>query len=145
MNNTYNTRQYTAGMGAFFLSGIGAISAGIIVSILRDMYHFNYSLSGSLISVMSIGNMAALLLSGLLPTKIGERSTTLLLCCGYFVGYLLMAVTGNPALLVLAFLFAGMAKGCTANKCTVLVGGNAPDRSKALSLMNAWFSLGALL
>ena len=132
-------------MAAFFLSGVCAISAGIIVSILRDLYGFNYSFSGTLISLMSIGNMAALLFSGLLPGKIGERATTLLLCGGYFLGYLLMAVTGNPALLVLAFLLAGIAKGCTANKCTILVGGNAPDRSKALSLMNAWFSLGALL
>ena len=145
MKTRYNTRQYRAGMGAFFLSGICAISAGIVVSILRDLYQFNYSLSGTLISVMSIGNMTALLLSGLLPKMIGERSTTLLLCCGYFLGYLLMFLTGNPVVLFLSFLVAGIAKGCTANKCTILVGNNAPDRPKALSLMNAWFSLGALL
>ena len=145
MNKKYNTKQYTAGMGAFFLSGFCAISAGIIVSILRDLYQFNYSFSGTLISVMSIGNMAALLVSGLLPRMIGERSTTLLLCCGYFLGYLLMILTGNPAVLFLSFLIVGVAKGCTANKCTILVGNNSPDRSKALSLMNAWFALGALL
>ena len=145
MNDRYNKRQYMTGMGAFFLSGICAISAGVIVSILRDLYQFNYSFSGTLISVMSVGNMAALLLSGLLPKRIGERATTLLLCCGYFLGYLLMVFTGNPAVLIAAFLAAGIAKGCTANKCTILVGNNAPDRSKALSLMNAWFALGALL
>ena len=145
MNTDYNARHFKAGIGAFFLSGICAISAGIIVSILRDLYQFNYSFSGTLISVMSIGNMTALLLSGVLPKMIGERSTTLLLCSGYCLGYLLMALTGNPAVLLLALLSAGIAKGCTANKCTVLVGNNAPDRPKALSLMNAWFSLGALL
>ena len=144
-NNIINARQYKAGMGAFFLSGLCAISAGIIVSILRDLHHFSYSFSGTLISMMSIGNMAALLTSGILPRKVGERTTTLLLCSGYFLGYLLMALTGNPAVLVLAFLSVGIAKGCTANKCTILVGNNAADRSKALSLMNAWFSLGALL
>jgi len=145
MNKDFNKRQYTAGMGAFFLSGICAISAGIIVSILRDLYHFNYSFSGTLISVMSIGNMISLLLSGLLPKAIGERRTTLLLCFGYFLGYLLMVFTGSPAALLIAFLIAGIAKGCTANKCTILAGSNHPDRSKALSLMNAWYSLGALL
>ncbi len=145
MKTGFDTRHYKAGMGAFFLSGICAISAGIVVSILRDLYHFNYSFSGTLISVMSIGNMAALLVSGLLPKMIGERSTTLMLCGGYFLGYLLMALTGNPVVLLFSFLLAGAAKGCTANKCTILVGNNAPDRSKALSLMNAWFSLGALL
>ena len=104
MKSGFNTRHYTAGMGAFFLSGICAISAGIIVSILRDLYQFNYSFSGTLISVMSIGNMTALLLSGLLPRMIGERSTTLMLCGGYFLGYLLMALTGNPVVLLFSFL-----------------------------------------
>ena len=145
VDNNLRTRQYRAGMTAFFISGICAISAGIIVSILRSQYQFSYSFSGTLLSVMSIGNMTALLASGILPGFIGERATTLIFCSGYFLGYLLMALSGNPVLLILAFLFTGVAKGCTANKCTILVGNNADDRPRAMSLMNAWFSLGALL
>lgn len=136
---------YNSGMAAFFLSGICSISSGIIVSILRDRYQFNFSFSGTLVSIMSIGNMAALLLSGILPGKIGEKATTLLLTCGYFLGYLIAALTGNPVFLALGFLLAGLAKGCSANKCTILVGSNTDDRPKALNLMNAWFALGALL
>ncbi len=132
-------------MTAFFLSGCCAISSGIIVSILRDMHHFSFGFSGTLISVMSIGNMTALLLSGVLPGIIGQKATTLTFCSGYFLGYMMMALTGNPALLLMAFFFAGASKGGTANICTNLVGKNAKDRSRALSLMNAWFSLGALL
>ncbi len=143
--NKKNIRQYRSGMAAFFLSGFCAISSGIVVSILRDHYQFNYSFSGTLVSVMSIGNMAALLVSGVLPGFIGERATTLMLCSGYFLGYLLMALTGNPAVLILAFLLSGISKGCAANKCTLLVGSNTDDRPKALSLMNAWFALGALM
>ena len=48
-----NKHAYRSGMAAFFLSGIGAISAGIIVSILRDRYQFSFSLSGTLVSTMS--------------------------------------------------------------------------------------------
>ena len=95
MNTDSKIRYYTAGMGAFFFSGICAISAGILVSILRDRYQFSYGFSGTLISVMSIGNMSALLVSGILSGMIGERSTTLLLCSGYFFGYLLMSLTGR--------------------------------------------------
>ena len=40
---------------------------------------------------------------------------------------------------------AGIAKGCSANKCTILVGNNTEDRAKGLNMMNAWFALGALL
>ena len=145
MDSNRNIRQYNAGMAAFFLSGFCFISSGIIVSILRDRYQFSYSFSGTLVSVASIGNMAALLVSGILPGILGEKATTLLLCSGYFLGYLLMFLTGNPAVLLIAFLLVGTAKGSAANRCTVLVGNNADDRSKAMNLMNAWFSLGALM
>jgi Fucose permease len=138
-------RQYSAGMTAFFLSGICAISAGILVSLLRDRYAFSYSLSGTLVSVMSIGNMLALLVAGVLPARIGEKATTLLFTCGYCLGYLLMAFAGNPAALLAAFLLAGLAKGCTNNKCTVLVGNNTDDRARSMNVMHALFALGALL
>lgn len=142
---TYNKRHYRTGLSCFFLSGIGAISAGIIVSLLRDSYGFSYGLTGTLVSVMSVGNMISLLIAGILPDFIGERATTLLLGSGYLIGYFLMALTGDPAILLLAFLAAGLAKGCAANKCTVLTGNNTSDRPKAMNLMNAWFALGALL
>jgi MFS family permease len=132
-------------MAGFFLGGICAISAGIIVSILRDRYSLSYSFSGTLVSAMSIGNMLALMISGVLPGKIGEKGTTLILSSGAFFGYLLMAVTGSPVLLLAAFLLAGVSKGCTANKCTLLVSNNTDDKQKALSMLNAWFAFGALL
>ena len=94
---------------------------------------------------MSIGNVIALLVSGILPGMIGEKATTLTLTTGYFIGYLISALTGNPIFLALAFLMAGIAKGCTAGKCTVLVGSNTDDRPRAMSFMNAWYALGALL
>ena len=142
---TKQRRQYYAGMAGFFLGGICAISAGIIVSILRDRYSLSYSFSGTLVSAMSIGNMLALMISGVLPGKIGEKGTTLILSSGAFFGYLLMAVTGGPVLLLAAFLLAGVSKGCTANKCTLLVSNNTDDKQKALSMLNAWFAFGALL
>ena len=141
----HNKHAYNSGMAAFFLSGICAISSGVIVSLLRDRYQFSYSFSGSLISAMSIGNVIALLVSGILPGMIGEKATTLTLTTGYFIGYLISALTGNPIFLALAFLMAGIAKGCTAGKCTVLVGSNTDDRPRAMSFMNAWYALGALL
>ena len=93
---------------------------------------------------MSIGNMLALLVSGFLPEKIGEKATALLLSFGFFAGYLLMGVTAVPAILLFAFLIAGIAKGCTANKCTVLVGNNTSEKARSINLMNALFAIGAL-
>lgn len=140
-----NKRAYNAGMTAYFLSGICSISSGIIISMLRDRYQFSFSFSGTLVSAMSVGNMVALLVSGVLPGVIGERATAMLLSTGYCLGYLICALTGRPIFLAAAFLLAGVAKGCSGNKCTLLVGSNADDRPKAMNLLNASFALGALL
>ena len=140
-----NRRLRNVGLTAFFLSGICAISSGVIVSVLQEKYGFSFSATGTLLSAMSIGNMAAAFLSGLLPAKIGQRRTVLLLCAGYGIGYLLSALSGWMALLLLAFLLVGLAKGCALNTCTVLVGANSLDRTKGLQVLHACYALGALL
>jgi len=138
-------RLQLTGYSAFFISGICAISSGMVVSILQEMYGFSYGVTGTLLSCMSIGNMAASFAAGILPARIGSRNTVAILCSGYFLGYLLMGVSGIPALLMLAFCMAGIAKGCALNNCTVLVGNNSPDRTKAISLLHACYACGALI
>lgn len=140
-----NPRLARVGCLAFFLSGICAISSGVIVNILQEKYGFSYSVTGSMLSIMSIGNMAASFAAGILPGKIGTKNTAALLCSGYFLGYLMMAVFGAPGILMAAFLLVGFAKGCTINNCTILVGNNSPDRAKGVTLMHACYATGAML
>lgn len=130
---------------AFFLSGICAISSGVVVSILQDKYGFSYGVTGTMLSFMSIGNMAASFASGILPGRIGTKNTVMLLCSGYLLGYLLMAFIGIVGVLTGAFLLVGIAKGCALNNCTVLVGNHSADRTKGMSLMHACYASGALL
>lgn len=147
MNSNISDRKKqlcTTGYLTFFLSGICAISSGIIVSILQEKYGFSFRLTGTLLSFMSIGNMAASFASGILPGKIGLRNTVLILCSGYLIGYLLMTASGIAALLCFAFLLVGIAKGCALNNCTVLVGENSKDRTKGMSLLHACYACGAL-
>lgn len=138
-------RLCNTGYLAFFLSGICAISSGIIVSILQEKYGFSYGVTGTMLSFMSIGNMAASFASGILPGRIGTRNTVMLLCSGYFLGYLLMALTGAVGIIMAAFLMVGLAKGCTINNCTILVGDNSTDRTRGMNIMHACYACGALL
>lgn len=103
-NGKERARLRNTGYLAFFLSGICAISSGIIVSILQEKYGFSYGVTGTILSLMSIGNMAASFASGILPGKIGTRNTVLILCSGYFLGYLLMAFVGTAGIVMAAFL-----------------------------------------
>ena len=89
--------------------------------------------------------MAACFVSGILPEKIGQKKSVAVLCSGYFSGYLLMAFFGSPGILAAAFLLTGIAKGSAINNCTVLVGNNSVNRTKALSLMHACYATGAMV
>lgn len=133
------------GFVTFFLSGICAISSGVVVSLLQEMYGFSFAMTGTLLSCMSIGNMAASFISGMLPAKIGTRNTVALLCSGYVIGYLLMTASAAAAVLMAAFVIVGIAKGCALNNCTVLVGNNSADRTRGMSLLHACYACGALI
>ena len=52
-------RLRLTGYTAFFLSGICAISSGVVVSVLQEIYGFSYSITGTLLAFMNIGNMTA--------------------------------------------------------------------------------------
>ncbi len=142
---TTDRRLSRVGYLTFLLSGVCAISSGVIVSLLKEQYGFNFSLTGTLLSALSIGNMIAGFVAGILSSKIGMRASILLLALGYPIGYGLMAFFGIPGVLLMAFLLAGFAKGSVMNTCTVLVGQHTPDRARGMTLMHACYSFGALL
>lgn len=141
MNKTIRNTGYIC----FLLSGFAAISSGIIVSLLQDRYGFGFGVTGMLLSFLNLGNMLASFLSGVLPGRIGAKNTVILLGAGYFIGYASMPFSGALLILIPAFLLVGLAKGCAVNNCTMMVGSNVPDRTKGMTLMNAFYAMGALL
>ena len=94
----------------FFFSGICAISAGVVVSLLQERYGFAYGMTGTLLSLMSVGNLLAGLLIGMLPSVLGMKPSVLLLTIGYAVGYGIMGLTGVEILLAVAFFVVGIAR-----------------------------------
>lgn len=137
--------QRNAGLITFFISGICVISSGIIVSLLQEEYGFAYSMTGTLLALMNIGNLISGFLTGLLPEKIGTKKTVVILTIGYGIGYFCMGITAWMVVLMLAFFALGIAKGCALNTCTILVSDNSPNRAKGMNLMHSCYATGALL
>ena len=140
-----SARLRNTGFLTFFFSGICAISAGVVVSLLQEEYGFAYGMTGTLLSLMSIGNLIAGFLVGVLPGALGMKRSVLLLTIGYAVGYSLMGLTGAMAVLVLAFFLVGIAKGSVMNTCTILVSDNSASRTRGMNLMHSCYACGALL
>ena len=140
-----DTRIRRTGYGVFFLSGICAMSSGIVVSLLREQYGLSFARTGTLLSMMSVGNMLAAFLAGWLPGKIGTRAAILILCAGYTLGYGGTALTGTAALLTAAFFLVGMAKGAALNRCTVMAGMHTENRTRSMQILHSCYACGALL
>ena len=137
--------QRNTGFLIFLISGICAISTGVVVTILQEAYGFAYGMTGTLLSLMSIGNLISGFAAGVFPGKIGMKKTAGILTAGYCVGYLLMGVTGALAVLAAAFFLVGVAKGTTINMCTILVGNHSKNRTRGMNIMHGCYAFGALL
>ena len=140
-----SARLRNTGFLTFFFSGICAISAGVVVSLLQERYGFAYGTTGTLLSLMSVGNLLAGLLIGMLPSVLGMKPSVLLLTIGYAVGYGIMGLTGVEILLAVAFFVVGIAKGSVINTCTILVSDHSADRTRGMNLMHSCYACGALL
>lgn len=129
-------------------SGAIAVSLGTVLKDMRDPV-FGYNISpieqGMLSSLSQAGSLLALLLCSVLPFFIGRKK-----CCvtlGFLapIGLLIMAFTGNPLFLFIAFLFQGMGKGACTNVTILAVSEIADNKSMGQNLLQASFALGAVL
>ena len=57
MKAARDTQIRRMGYGVFFLSGVCAMSSGVVVSLLREQHGLSFAQTGTLLSMMSIGNM----------------------------------------------------------------------------------------
>ena len=139
-------RRRSAGFAAFFFSGVCAISSGVVVSQLQEQYGFAYGVTGTLLSLMNIGNLVAGFMSGVLPGMLGGmKRSVLLLSLGYLAGYGLMGFTGAVALLGLVSFWWARPRARSSTPATVLVGDSSPDRTRGMNIMHSCYACGALL
>ena len=104
---------------------------------VAEQYGFAYGMTGTLLSLMSVGNLLAGLLMGMLPSALGMKRSVLLLTIGYAVGYAIMGLTGAVVLLAAAFFVVGIAKGSVINTCTILVSDHSADRTRGMNTMHS--------
>ncbi len=138
-------RQRRTGFFAFFISGICAISSGVVVSLLQEEVGFAYGTTGTLLAMMNVGNLAAGFAAAFLAGEMGMKASAVILTAGYLAGYGAMAVFSPIALLMAAFFLVGIGKGSTINTCTILISDNSRDRTRGMNIMHGCYALGALL
>ncbi len=114
---------------------------------LRQAHGLSYDQAGFLVSCQSAGNLAAVLLVGVLPAYLGRRRTILAtsvwMTAGYFI---LTSGLGLWPLLLAACVMVGFARGGNTNFANTMVS-TLPERKAArgYNLLHGAFAVGALL
>lgn len=131
----------------FFVSGVSSAPLGSFIPFLRSAYGLSYDLSGILLSCLSVGNLCATLIAGILPSMLGRRRSILVSAVWMFVGYSVFALGfGAPALLLAACTMMGVARGGNSNFSNTMVStlpGKAATRG--YNLLHGSYAVGALL
>lgn len=129
----------------FFVNGIFAMIMGSLLPLISREYGLSDTLSGSLISAHSLGNLIAGFIAGLLPVYLGRRRSIVVLSSFVTVGFILMITTGSPYVLLIAFLFTGISRGSVSNFNNTMVNEVSDSSPAALSFLHSVFAVGAIM
>lgn len=127
----------------FIFNGILALTIGALLPYIRDSYTLSYSFSGLLVSLHSVGNLFASFTAGILPVWLGRKRSILLFSSCYTLAFLLILLSGHPAMLVPAFFMTGLCRGAVSNFNNTEINMLAPGQGWALNALHASFAVGA--
>lgn len=128
---------------AFMLNGMLALSIGSLLPFIRESKGLNYAFAGMIVSLHSVGNLVSSFASGTLSVFLGRKKSILLFNACYALSYILIISGNNNALLALAFLMTGLARGASSNFGNYTVNSLAPGKAGFLNALHAMFSIGA--
>ena len=137
----------TATLFVFFVSGASSVLLGNLMPFLREMYDISYAKAGMLLSLPSWGNIAAIFITGYLPTYIGRRKTVLLTAIWMCVAFGLITFgIGGAAALSLACVMIGIARGGNSNFSNTMMS-TLPGKKAAIgyNLLHGAFAVGAVV
>lgn len=148
MNQMKTEKKLVVGtMFAFGVSGACSLALGSLIPFLRETYGLNYDFAGMLVSLQSVGNLAAIGLMGFLPAFLGRRKSVIATSIWMAVAYLLFTTGWGGALLLPVACFAmGIAKGGNANFANTMMS-TLPGKKASVgyNLAHGAYAVGALL
>ena len=140
-----NDRYMTGNLFFLYLiQGIYTILIGSILPMIKAEYNLSYQIGGYLISAHSTGNIVAGLFAGLIPLAIGIKNSLMLLNLLPIIGFFLVLVTGNPFILIFAFLLTGLGRGSISNYNNQAVSTLSGGNSSPLNALHGLFAIGAV-
>lgn len=143
--DTRQKSQFVMSYSAFLINGMLALSIGSLLPFIREARGFDYVFNGLLVSLHSVGNLASSFLAGMLPRILGRKKSILLFNSFFAIAFLIILFGRSNALLPVAFVMTGLARGAASNFCNTVANELATGKAWILNGLHAMFSVGAFL
>lgn len=130
---------------SFFIMGVYVIMIGSILPMMREDYGLSYEVSGFIVSIHNLGNMAGGLLAGLIAMLLTIKTSYIVFTVVAAVGFIATLLTKNPVFLLTAFAFTGIGRGVVNNYNNLTVSTIGEGKSAPNNMLHSCFSIGALL
>lgn len=143
LNTNEKKRQFFSSYGAFLINGMLTLSIGSLLPYIREAKGLDYTFSGLLVSLHSIGNLASGFLAGILSVYLGRKKSILIFESLFSISFLILIFGGSRFMLMLAFLLTGLARGASSNFNNTSINSLAPGKAWAINGLHAMFAIGA--
>ena len=130
---------------SFFINGVaGLIISAIMHNILSD-FSLGYDKGGFLLSVLSIGNLIASVITTNILFKTGYNRGSVLVSLLVPIAFLILVFTSNYYLLVLIFFLTGFGRGSASNISNTVVNKISNGDVSKLNLLHSFYAVGAFV
>ena len=145
MKNEENSRIIRVVSLNMIVVGMTTIILGTLLPAMRADYGFDYAFGGTLISATSVGTVLMNLMTGFLTLRIGQKRSYLALILVGTLGFILMLLTRNPSVLLIACLMTGASKGAGSTYSSGIINQISGEDSSLMNAVHMFFAVGACL
>ncbi|HHX59949.1 MAG TPA: MFS transporter [Epulopiscium sp.] len=130
---------------SFFINGLLVLMTGAILTYLMTDYNLSYNQVGLLVSVQAMGNLAAILFSGVIVHFLGRKKALIAIGVLFSIGFGGITLTSSPILLGILLFLAGAGWGINANLINVLVSEATEGHTGYTNILHMSFAIGAFI
>lgn len=129
----------------YFGLGLAVILLGSVLPDLRDANGLNYTQSGNLLSVQSVGFLLSGLITGAAVLRLGMKRSYLLFIASLPVGLFMIILGGSYPFLLVAMLLVGIAKGSITDYNNRVMSDYTKGDASPINFMHMFFAIGACI
>ena len=130
---------------SFFINGLLVLMTGSILTYLMNDYNLTYNQVGLLVSAQAIGNLTAVLFSGVIVNLLGRKKALMAIGVLFAIGFGGIILTSSPILLGILLFLSGAGWGINANLVNVLVSEATDGHTGYTNILHMSFAIGAFI